>query len=147
MPVGTTKTYMAKSGEVPQRWYVVDAADKILGRMATRLATILQGKNKPEYTPHVDTGDFLVVVNAKRVRLTGRKGEQKTYDRYTYYPGGRRVISLEQLLAKRPERVIELAVKRMLPKGPLGRKMFKKLKVYAGPDHPHAAQRPEALEL
>jgi len=147
MPVGTTKTYVAKPGEVEQRWYVVDAADKILGRMATRLATILQGKNKPEYTPHVDTGDFVVVVNAKRVGLTGRKREQKTYDRYTYYPGGRRVISLEQLLAKRPERVIELAVKRMLPKGPLGRKMFKKLKVYAGPDHPHAAQRPEALEL
>ncbi len=147
MPVGTTKTYMAKPGEVPQRWYVVDAADKILGRMATRLATILQGKDKPEYTRHVDVGDFLVVVNAKRVRVTGRKLEQKTYDRYTYYPGGRKVISLEQLLAKRPERVIELAVKRMLPKGPLGRKMFKKLKVYAGPEHPHAAQRPEALEL
>jgi len=147
MPVGTTKTYMAKPGEVPQRWYVVDAADKILGRMATRLATILQGKDKPEYTPHVDVGDFLVVVNARRVRLTGRKLEQKTYDRYTYHPGGRKLISLEQLLAKRPERVIELAVKRMLPKGPLGRKMFTKLKVYAGPDHPHAAQRPEALEL
>jgi large subunit ribosomal protein L13 len=147
MASSMTKSYMAKPGEVERRWYVVDATDKVLGRLATKLATVLQGKDKPEYTPHVDVGDHVVVVNSERVRITGRKLTQKIYDRYTYYPGGRKTIALQQLLEKRPERVIELAVRRMLPRGPLGRQMFRKLKVYRGPEHPHAAQRPEQLEI
>ncbi len=144
----TTKSYMAKKGELAEKWFLVDANDRILGRMATRIATILMGKHKPEYTPHVDTGDFVVVINADKVRVTGQnKPMQRIYDRYSGYPGGRRVDTHQELMAKNPERVVMEAVRRMLPKTKLGRAMLKKLKVYAGTDHPHQAQQPEALEL
>ena len=139
------KTYTAKPGEVEQKWYVVDAAGQVLGRLASRIALRLQGKHKPEYTPHVDTGDFIVVVNAEKIRITGNKLEQKEYDHYTGYKAGRKVVLLSEMMAKHPERVIEMAVRRMLPKSILGRKMFKKLKVFAGPNHDHAAQQPEPL--
>lgn len=141
------KTYMAKPGEVQREWYVVDATDKILGRLSTEIARMLRGKHKPEYTPHVDVGDFIVVINAEKVKVTGRKLDQKLYYRHTGYPGGLKSITLRRQLEKFPERVIEAAVKGMLPRGPLGRQMFKKLKVYAGPDHPHEAQQPEPLAL
>lgn len=147
MAAGTTKTYMARPGEVGKRWYLVDATGKVLGRLASALATILMGKHKPTYTPHVDGGDYVVVVNVEKLRVTGRKRQQKSYDYYTYYPGGRKVVGFEQLMAKRPERVLELAVRRMLPKSRLGRRMIRKLKVYRGPEHPHAAQRPEPLQI
>ncbi len=141
------KTYMAKPGEVQQEWYVVDATDKILGRLSTEIARVLRGKHKPEYTPHVDVGDFIIVINAEKVKVTGRKLDQKLYYRHTGYPGGLKSITLRRQLEKFPERVIEAAVKGMLPRGPLGRQMFKKLKVYAGPNHPHEAQQPEPLAL
>jgi len=143
----STKTYTAKPGEVEQKWYVVDAAGQVLGRLASRIALRLQGKHKPEYTPHVDTGDFIIVVNAEKIRVTGNKLEQKEYDHYTGYKAGRKVVLLAEMLAKHPERVIEMAVRRMLPKSILGRKMLKKLKVFAGPNHDHAAQQPEPLEF
>jgi len=138
---------MAKPGEVRQEWYVVDATDKVLGRLSTEIARVLRGKHKPEYTPHVDVGDFVIVVNAEKVKVTGRKLDQKNYYRHTGYPGGLRSITLRRQLEKFPERVIETAVKGMLPRGPLGRQMFKKLKVYAGPNHPHEAQQPKPLAL
>ena len=138
---------MAKPGEVRQEWYVVDATDKVLGRLSTEIARVLRGKHKPEYTPHVDVGDFVIVVNAEKVKVTGRKLDQKLYYRHTGYPGGLKSITLRRQLEKFPERVIEAAVKGMLPRGPLGRQMFKKLKVYAGPNHPHEAQQPELLAL
>jgi large subunit ribosomal protein L13 len=138
---------MAKPQEVQHRWHLVDASDKVLGRLATAVATVLMGKDKPSYTPHVDVGDFVVVVNAEKVRVTGRKRQQKQYDYYTYYPGGRKVVDLATLMDKRPEKVVELAVQRMLPKNALGRQMFKKLKVYRGPEHPHAAQQPQPLQV
>ncbi len=138
---------MAKPGEVRQEWYVVDATDKILGRLSTEIARVLRGKHKPEYTPHVDIGDFIIVINAEKVKVTGRKLDQKLYYRHTGYPGGLKSITLRRQLEKFPERVIEAAVKGMLPRGPLGRQMFKKLKVYAGPNHPHEAQQPEPLAL
>lgn len=138
---------MAKPGEVRQEWYVVDATDKVLGRLSTEIARVLRGKHKPEYTPHVDVGDFVIVVNAEKVKVTGRKLDQKNYYRHTGYPGGLRSITLRRQLEKFPERVIEAAVKGMLPRGPLGRQMFKKLKVYAGPNHPHEAQQPKPLAL
>ncbi len=141
------KSYTAKAGEIEQKWHVVDADNKVLGRMAARIATILQGKHKPTYTAHIDTGDFVVVVNAEKVAVTGRKRSQKVYTHYTGFVGGLRETTFETMLAKRPEKVVELAVKRMLPKTKLGRKMFKKLKVYAGPIHPHAAQMPAPLEI
>jgi len=142
------KTYMAKKGELAQRWYVIDLAGKVLGRAATRIATILMGKHRPEYTPHVDTGEFVVVINAEKVKLTGAsKPAQRVYQKYTGYPGGQKVIPLAEMLAKNPDRVIREAVRRMLPKTKLGRAMIKKLKVYAGPQHPHQAQQPEALEI
>ena len=141
------KSYVAKPNEVEANWHLVDASGKVLGRLATKLATILMGKHKPTYTPHVLTGDFVVVVNAKKVKLTGRKMEQKQYDHYTYYPSGRKVVGIAKLMEQHPERVIEYAVRRMLPKNKLGRRMLKRLKVYAGPEHPHAAQQPEPLEL
>ena len=141
------KTYLAKPGEVGGDWHLVDADQKVLGRMATHLATVLMGKHKPTYTPHVLSGDFVVVVNAEKVKLTGRKTEQKTYDRYTYYIGGRKVDSFARMMARHPDRVIKLAVRRMLPKNKLGREMLKRLKVYAGPTHPHQAQCPTPLEL
>lgn len=142
-----TKTYMAKPGEVRARWFVVDAADQVLGRLATRVASILMGKHRPTYTPHVDTGDFVIVLNAEKVRVTGKKRTDKVYQRFSGYPGGRKTIPMQQMLDRHPERVIELAVQRMLPKSRLGRKMFGKLKVYAGSEHPHQAQQPEKLDL
>ncbi len=141
-----TKTYQAKTGEVGGEWHHVDATDQILGRMASRIAMILQGKHRPTYTPHIDTGDFVVVTNASKVRVTGRKAEQKTYERYSGYPGGRTVIPFQRMLEKKPEEVIRLAVRRMLPKTRLGRQMLRKLKVYGGAEHPHEAQSPQKLE-
>ncbi len=141
------KTYMAKKEEVVPRWYMVDAEGKILGRLATKVATILMGKHRPTYTPHVDTGDFVIVINADKVRVTGKKLDQKVYQRYSGYPGGLKQTSLRKVMAQKPTDVFSKAVKRMLPKSKLGRKMLTKLKVYAGPGHPHEAQVPQALEL
>jgi large subunit ribosomal protein L13 len=143
------KTYIAKEQEVldSRRWYIVDAENQILGRMASQIASILKGKHKPIYSPHQDAGDFVVVVNAEKIKVTGNKLKDKIYYRHSGYPGGQKATTLQQMLQKHPERVVELAVKRMLPKNSLGRKMFMKLKVYSGPDHPHKAQMPEQLEL
>ncbi len=140
-------TYTAKPGAVQQGWYVVDAQDKVLGRLAARIAMRLRGKHKPEYTPHVDTGDYVVVVNASKIRVTGRKAERKIYYRHTGYPGGIRETNFAKARASRPERVLQHAVKGMLPKGPLGYAMLRKLKVYAGDKHPHSAQQPKTLEI
>ena len=140
-------TYTAKAGEINHGWYVVDAQDKVLGRLAAQIAVRLRGKHKPQYTPHVDTGDFIVVVNAAKVRVTGRKPERKIYYRHTEFPGGLRQTNFAKLQAKKPERVLQLAVKGMLPKGPLGYAMIRKLKIYAGATHPHSAQQPKALEI
>jgi len=140
-------TLSAKPAEVRRDWFVVDATGKTLGRLSTEIAHRLRGKHKPEYTPHVDTGDYIVVVNAEKVRVTGNKMQNKMYHHHTGYIGNLKSISLEKLLDKAPERVIESAVKGMLPKGPLGRQMFAKLKVYAGPSHSHAAQQPIPLEV
>ncbi len=140
------KTYAVKASDIERRWWLVDASGETLGRLATRIATLLEGKHKPTYSPHIDTGDHVVVVNAARVRVTGNKLEQKIYYRHSNYPGGLKEESLSRLLERRPELVIERAVKGMLPQNRLGRAMFKKLKVYAGPDHPHAAQQPAPLE-
>ena len=139
------KTYVPK--QVEPRWVLIDAEGKTLGRLATKIATLLRGKHRPDWTPNVAMGDFGVVVNADKIRVTGKKLEQKIYTRYSGYPGGLKKIPLEKMLATHPERVLEHAVKGMLPKGPLGRRLFKRLKVYAGPDHPHQAQRPEKLEV
>jgi large subunit ribosomal protein L13 len=141
------KTFSAKPADVQRDWFVVDAADKTLGRLATEIARRLRGKHKPTYTPHVDTGDHIVVVNAERVRVTGKKLTDKVYHRYTGYVGNLKSTTLEKLLEKHPERAIENAVKGMLPKNPLGRKMYSKLHVFAGPDHNHQAQQPQQLEL
>jgi large subunit ribosomal protein L13 len=141
------KTYSAKPSEVRHGWYLVNAQGKVLGRLATRIAQRLRGKHRPEYTPHVDTGDYIVVVNADKLRVTGKKAEQKKYYRHTGFPGGIRETTFAVLHAKHPDRVLQKAVKGMLPKGPLGNAMLKKLKIYAGEAHPHNAQRPEALEL
>jgi len=141
------KTVSAKAETVKRDWYVVDASDKTLGRLATELAHRLRGKHKTVYTPHVDTGDFLVVVNAEKIAVTGNKLNDKNYHRFTGHIGNLRTISLRDMLASHPERVIEIAVKGMLPKNPLGRAMFRKLKVYKGPNHPHAAQQPQALDI
>lgn len=141
------KTYSAKPNAVAQEWFVVDAAGKTLGRLASELAHRLRGKHKPEYTPHVDTGDYIVVVNAEKIHVTGKKATDKIYHHHTGYPGGLKSISFEKLIDKAPERAIQSAVKGMLPKNPLGRAMFKKLKVYAGSDHPHASQQPKELNI
>ncbi len=133
--------------DVERHWFVVDARDQILGRLASQVAHVLRGKHKPTFTPHVDGGDFVVIVNAARVRVTGRKAEQKTYYRHTGYPGGIRSVRLDRLLETYPERVLEGAVRGMLPKGPLGRQMARKLKVYSGAEHPHAAQKPTPMEI
>lgn len=140
------QTWFAKTGEVSHVWRVVDADGQVLGRMATRIATVLMGKHRPEYTPHTDCGDYVIVTNAARVALTGRKAEQKMKLRYSGYPGGLKAESYGSLLKRRPQIVIEDAVRRMLPKSILGRRMFRKLKVYAGPDHPHHAQQPVPLD-
>jgi large subunit ribosomal protein L13 len=141
------KTFNANPETVRRDWFVVDAAGKTLGRISTEIARRLRGKHKPEYTPHVDTGDFIVVVNAEKVRVTGNKETDKKYYRHSGYPGGLKTTTLEKLRQRHPTRIIELAVKGMLPKNPLGRAMFRKLKVYAGSDHPHRAQQPKPLEL
>ncbi len=141
------KTFSAKPESVQRDWYVVDATDKTLGRLCSELARRLRGKHKPVYTPHVDTGDYLVVVNAEKIAVTGNKLQDKKYHRFTGYVGNLKTQSLGQMLASHPERAIEIAVKGMLPKNPLGRAMFKKLKVYSGPNHPHTAQQPQALDI
>ncbi|TQN33013.1 LSU ribosomal protein L13P [Haloactinospora alba] len=141
------RTYSPKPSDVQRQWHVIDARDVVLGRLASHVATLLRGKHKPYYAPHMDTGDFVIVVNAEKVKLTGNKLVQKRAYRHSGYPGGLRSIAYGDLLAKQPERAIEKAVKGMLPKGPLGRRMGKKLKVYAGPEHPHQAQKPVPFEL
>jgi large subunit ribosomal protein L13 len=140
-------TYTAKAGEIRHDWYVVDAQGKVLGRLATQIAARLRGKHKPQYTPHVDTGDFIVVVNASKLRVTGRKAEDKMYYRHSGQPGQLKETTFGKLQAKKPERVLQIAVKGMLPKGPLGYAMLRKLKVYAGATHPHSAQQPKNLEI
>ena len=139
------KTFMASPATIDRKWYVVDATDMTLGRLASEVAKVLRGKNKPIFTPHMDTGDYVIVVNAEKIKVSGKKMDQKIYYRHSDYVGGMKEVTLKEKLAKKPEEVIELAVKGMLPKGPLGRQMYKKLYVYAGPDHKHAAQKPEVL--
>jgi len=141
------KTYNATAETAQHHWYVVDAADKTLGRISTVIASYLRGKHKPEFTPNVDTGDYIVVINAEKVQVTGNKTKDKIYHSHTGYPGGLKSISFEKLIEKAPERTIQNAVKGMLPKGPLGRAMFKKLKVYAGQNHPHSAQTPQTIDI
>jgi large subunit ribosomal protein L13 len=141
------KSYMASPATIERKWYVVDAADQTLGRLASQVASVLRGKNKPTYTPSMDTGDYVIVVNADKVKVTGKKLDQKVYYRHSDYVGGMKETTLKELMAKKPEDVINFAVKGMLPKGPLGRQMIKKLHVYAGPEHNHAAQKPEVLEI
>ncbi|MFP3154270.1 50S ribosomal protein L13 [Lachnospiraceae bacterium ZAX-1] len=140
-------TFMASPSTIERKWYVVDAQGKTLGRLASEIAKVLRGKNKPIYTPHMDTGDYVIVVNAEKVKVTGKKLAQKIYYHHSDYVGGMKETTLKELLAKKPERVMELAVKGMLPKGPLGRQMYKKLFVYAGPEHKHEAQQPEAFTI
>ena len=139
------KTFMASPATIDRKWYVVDATGCTLGRLASEVASVLRGKNKPTYTPHIDTGDYVIVINADKIKVTGKKLDQKIYYNHSDFPGGMRETTLREKLAKSPESVIELAVKGMLPKGPLGRSMIDKLQVYAGPDHIHAAQKPEVL--
>ena len=140
-------TFMAKKGQVPQRWLVIDAADKVVGRLATQIADVLRGKHRPEYTPHLDTGEFVVVINAAKVRFTGRKLETKTYQSYSHYPGGQKQVTAKEMLSRRPERVLREAVRRMVPRNRLGRQQMTKLKIYAGPNHPHQAQKPEDYKV
>ncbi|MDX1676785.1 50S ribosomal protein L13 [Arsukibacterium sp.] len=141
------KTFTAKPESVERDWYVVDANGKTLGRIATEIAARLRGKHKPEYTPHVDTGDYIIVINAEKVTVTGNKAKDKMYYSHTGFPGGIKEINFEKLIAKKPEMVLETAIKGMLPKGPLGRAMFRKLKVYAGAEHQHTAQQPQILDI
>ena len=141
------KSFIAKPAEVERKWYVIDAEGKNLGRMSSQIAAILRGKNKPTYTPHVDCGDYVIVINAEKVEVTGKKRKEKIYKRHTGYPGGLRETTFEKLQARKPEEIIIHAVKGMLPDGKLGRQMFKKLHAYAGPEHAHAAQKPEAWEI
>ena len=142
-----SSTYMAKPQDIEREWYVIDAEGKTLGRLASEAASILRGKNKPVFTPHIDTGDYVIIINAEKVQVTGKKRKEKIYKRHTGYPGGLREITFEKLQAKAPEEIIRHAVKGMMPNGKLGRQMFKKLKVYAGPEHRHAAQKPEIWEF
>ena len=141
------KTYMANPDKIERKWYVVDADGQTLGRLASEVAKVLRGKNKPVYTPHIDTGDYVIIINAEKVAVTGKKLDQKVYYHHSDYVGGMKETTLKEMMAKKPEDVIKLAVKGMLPKGPLGRQMIKKLHVYAGPEHAHAAQKPEVLEF
>jgi len=138
---------MAKPGEVPQRWFVLDATDQSVGRLAVVIATILRGKHRPEYTPHQDTGEFVIVINAEKVRFTGRKWDTKTYSWYTHFPGGLKTATAKDVLATHPERIIMSAVRRMVPRNRLGRQQMTKLKIYAGPNHPHQAQQPQEFKL
>ncbi len=141
------KTYVPPQSEIDKKWYVVDAADQRLGRLSTEVAAILRGKNKPSFTPHLDTGDFVVIVNADKIRVTGSKPSQKLYRRHSGRPGGMKTETFEKLQSRVPERILEQAIRGMLPKNRLGRDLFRKLKVYAGPEHPHAAQNPEVLNI
>lgn len=141
------KTFSAKPGQVVQNWFIADATDQILGRLASKIATVLMGKHKPMYTPHVDTGDYVVVTNAKKIRVTGKKAETMIYPRYSYYPGGYKEIPYRRVMERHPDRIITEAVRRMLPKNALGRKMLSKLNVYAADAHPHAAQQPEPFNF
>ena len=141
------KSFMASPSTIEREWYVVDATGHTLGRLASEIATILRGKNKPTYTPHIDTGDYVIVVNAEKIQVTGKKLDQKIYYHHSDYVGGMKETTLREMMNKKPEKVIELAVKGMLPKGPLGRQMYTKLHVYAGPEHNHEAQKPEVLEI
>ena len=147
MDANSFKTYSAKPGEVKREWYVVDAENQVVGRLASQVASMLRGKHKPQFTPHIDCGDFVIVVNADKVRFTGSKETQKEYFSYSGYPGGVRTRTPKEMRTRRPEFIVRNAVKGMLPKGPLGRRMLTKLKVYAGPTHPHEAQQPQELEL
>jgi large subunit ribosomal protein L13 len=140
-------TFMAKNGEVPQGWHLIDATDKVVGRLAVVIANILRGKHRPQYTPHHDTGEYVIVINAEKVKFTGNKWQQKTYAAYSHYPGGLRVQTAQEVLDKHPERILEAAVRRMVPRNRMGRKQMDKLKVYAGPNHPHQAQLPKELKL
>lgn len=140
-------TYMPKPGEISAKWHVVDATDQVLGRLAARVSLILQGKHKPTYTPHVDTGDFVIVLNAEKVRVTGRKADVREYDTYSRYPGGRHLYSYKRMNELHPEKVVELAVRRMLPKSKMGRNILGKLKIYRGGQHPHSAQQPKEMKL
>ena len=139
------QTYMANPDKIERKWYVVDAEGCTLGRLASGVASVLRGKNKPQFTPHIDTGDYVIVVNADKIKVTGKKMDQKIYYNHSDYVGGMKETTLKEMMAKKPEKVVELAVKGMLPKGPLGREMYTKLFVYAGPEHKHAAQKPEVL--
>ena len=141
------KTYMANPAKIERKWYVVDADGQVLGRMAAQVASVLRGKNKPEFTPHEDVGDYVIIVNAEKVKVTGRKLDQKIYYHHSEYVGGMKETTLREMMAKKPEKVVELAVKGMLPKGPLGRQMLKKLHVYAGPEHKQEAQKPKAIDI
>ena len=147
MDANSFKTYSAKPSDIERTWYVVDASQQVVGRLASRIASILRGKHNPRFTPHVDTGDFVIVVNADKVRLTGNKETAKEYFRHSGYPGGERFTTPEEMRVSKPDFIVRNAVRGMMPKGPLGRQMLKKLKVYAGPDHPHSAQQPKELTL
>lgn len=140
-------TFMANKGNVVQKWYVIDATDLVVGRLAVRIATILRGKHKPEYTTHCDTGDFIVVINVEKVQFTGKKWDQKEYQDYSHYAGGQKITPAKEMLAKKPEEIIRRAVKRMMPRGPLGYAQLTKLKLYAGSQHPHQAQQPQELKI
>ena len=140
-------TFMAKPNQVPQRWFVIDATDQVVGRLAVQIANVLRGKHRPEYTPHLDTGEFVVVVNAEKIRFTGKKMQTQSYSSYSRHPGGLRTVTAAELLDKHPERILEMAVKRMVPRNRLGRAQMTKLKIYKGPDHPHQAQQPKELKL
>ena len=140
-------TFMAKPGQVPRRWFVIDATDQVVGRLAVQIATILRGKHRPEYTPHIDTGEFVIVINAEKIRFTGTKMETKTYHWYTRYPGGLKTARARDLVQTHPDRILREAVKRMVPRNKLGRQQMTKLKIYAGPQHPHQAQQPQEFKL
>ena len=140
-------TFMAKKGEVEQKWLLIDAADQVVGRLAVQIANIIRGKHRPIYTPHVDTGDYVVVINAEKVRFTGTKLDTQTYAAYSHYPGGLRVVTARELLARKPESILEAAVRRMVPRNRLGRQQMTKLKIYAGPSHPHQAQQPVEFQM
>lgn len=140
-------TFMAKKGEVTQRWHLIDATDQVVGRLAVVIANILRGKHRPEYTPHEDTGEYVIVINAEKIRFTGKKWEQKSYQSYSHYPGGLKIVSAQEMRDKHPERILETAVRRMVPRNSLGRQQMSKLKVYAGAQHPHQAQQPQELKI
>jgi large subunit ribosomal protein L13 len=140
-------TYMAKEGALAKRWFLIDATDQVVGRLAVQIANILRGKHRPEYTPHTDTGDFVIVVNAEKVRFTGKKWDTVTYEAYSHYPGGLRSVKARDVLAKHPDRILREAVKRMVPRTPLGRRQMTKLKIYAGASHPHQAQQPQEFKI